>query len=115
MASLKRLSGAKNATQDDFSKGVGTYIVEYDAMPKVKIADIKKEVGKYELVKVALKVTAAVEGNKLGDITLVNPKDEDLLKEIAANKGAKLVISGTLEEDAKGAQTLTLSRVVVAK
>lgn len=115
MASLKRLSGAKNATQDDFAKGVGTYVVEYDAMPKVKIADIKKEVGKYEIVKVALKVTATVEGNKLGDITLVNPKDEDLLKEIAANKGKKLVISGGLEEDAKGVQTLTLSRVVVAQ
>jgi hypothetical protein len=115
MASLKRLSGAKEVQQDDISQGVGTFVVVYPELPKVKIADIKKEVGKYQIVKVGLKVTATVADNKIGAIALANPKDEDLLKEVAANGGKKLVVSGTLTEDDKGAQTLTLSKVAVAQ
>ena len=116
MNGLKRLSGAKDVSQDDFQAGVATFIVTFDAQPKVKMADIKKEVGKYKLDVVKMKfTTAAPEGAKVGDLTLANPKDEDLLKEVAGLKGKKVVLSGVLTEDDKGAQTLTLSKVAEAK
>ena len=114
MSGLKRLSGAKEASQDDYVKGVGTYIVTFAAPPKVKLADVKKELPKYKIEGLSLKITAVVEGNKVGDLTLANPKDEDLLKEVAALQGKKVVLSGALTEDDKGAQTLTLSKVVAA-
>src|SRR5215831_16155808 len=102
MNGLKRLSGAKEVAQDDFSAGVGTYVVSFEAPPKVKLADIKKEIGKYKVEQVKLKfTTAAPEGNKVGDLTLANPKDEDLLKELAGLKGKKVVLSGVLTEDDK--------------
>ena len=85
MNGLKRLSGAKDVSQDDFQAGVATFIVTFDAQPKVKMADIKKEVGKY------------------------------VLKEVAGLKGKKVVLSGVLTEDDAGAQTLTLSKVAEAK
>jgi hypothetical protein len=116
MDGLKRLSGAKDVSQDDFSAGVATFIVTFDAPPKVKMADIKKQVGKYKLDQVKQKLTTpAPEGAKVGDLTLANPKSEDLLKEVAALKGKKVVLSGVLSEDDKGAQTLTLSKVAEAK
>ena len=116
MNGLKRLSGAKDVSQDDFSAGVATFIVTFDAPPKVKMADVKKQVGKYKLEQVKMKFTTdAPEGAKVGDLTLANPKDEDLLKEAAALKGKKVVLSGVLTEDDKGAQTLTLSKVAEAK
>jgi hypothetical protein len=115
MDGLKRLSGAKEVSQDDFSAGVGTYIVTFDAPPKVKIADIKKEIGKYKIEEIRLKITTKAEGNKAGDLTLANPKDEDLLKEVAAHKGKMILLSGVLSEDDKGNRTLTLSKVTEAK
>ena len=116
MNGLKRLSGAKDVSQDDFSAGTATFIVTFDAQPKVKMADIRKEVGKYKLDQVKMKFTTmAPEGAKAGDLTLANPKDEDLLKEVATLKGKKVVLSGVLAEDDKGAQTLTLSKVAEAK
>lgn len=115
LAALKRLEGAKNVVQDDFNQGTGVFIVEFAAQPKVKISEIKKLTDGYKMGKVGLKVTAKIEGDKLGDVKLVNPKDEDLLKEIKANAGKKLTVSGSLEEDASGAQTLTLSKVKVAE
>jgi hypothetical protein len=115
MDGLKRLSGAKEVSQDDFSAGVGTYIVTFDAPPKVKIADIKKEIGKYKIEEIRMKITSKAEGNKAGDLTLANPKDDDLLKEVAAQKGKMLVLSGVLSEDDKGNRTLTLSKVAEAK
>jgi hypothetical protein len=115
MDGLKRLSGAKEVSQDDFSAGVGTYIVTFEAPPKVKIADIKKEIGKYKIEEIRLKITTKAEGNKAGDLTLANPKDGDLLKEVEALKGKMLVLSGVLSEDDKGNRTLTLSKVAEAK
>jgi hypothetical protein len=115
MDGLKRLSGAKEVSQDDFSAGVGTYIVTFEAPPKVKIADIKKEIGKYKIEEIRLKITAKAEGNKAGDLTLANPKEGDLLKEVESHKGQKLVLSGVLSEDDKGNRTLTLSKVAEAK
>ena len=113
MNGLKRLSGAKDVSQDDFQAGVATFIVTFDAQPKVKMADIKKEVGKYKLDQVKLKFTTmAPEGDKVGDLTL---KGEDVLKEVAGLKGKKVVLSGVLTEDDKGAQTLALSKVAEAK
>jgi hypothetical protein len=114
MSGLKRLSGAKEAAQDDFNKGVGTYIVTFDAMPKVKLADIKKEVGKYKLETTSLKITVVAGGHTVGDMVLANPKDEDLLKTLDELKGKKVVLSGLLSEDEKGKQTLTLAKVTEA-
>ena len=115
MDGLKRLSGAKEVSQDDFADGVGTYIVTFDSLPKTKIAEIKKNLGKYKVEEVRLKFTSKVEGNKVGDLSLANPKDEDLLKEVSSMHGKKLVLSGTLSEDDKGNRILTLSRVAEAK
>ena len=116
MDGLKRLSGAKEVSQDDFSAGVGTYVVTFDAPPKVKIADVKKEIGKYKIEEVRMKITTKAEGNKAGDVTLANPKGgDDLLKEVAALKGKKVTLSGVLSEDDKGGRTLTLSKVTEAK
>ena len=113
MNGLKRLSGAKEVSQDDFSAGVATFIITFDAQPKVKMADIKKEVGKYKLDQVKMKfTTTAPEGAKVGDLAL---KGDEELKELAALKGKKVVLSGVLSEDDKGAQTLTLTRVAEAK
>ena len=38
MDGLKRLSGAKEVSQDDFSAGVGTYIVTFDSLPAATVA-----------------------------------------------------------------------------
>ena len=40
MSGLKHLSGAKEVSQDDFSAGVGTYIVTFDAPPAATVADV---------------------------------------------------------------------------
>lgn len=116
MNGLKRLSGAKEVSQDDFSGGVATFLVSFEAPPAVKMADIQKGVGKYKLDQVKMKLTTmAPEGNKVGALTLANPKDEDLLKEAQGLKGKKVVLSGVLSEDNAGAQTLTLSKVAEVK
>ena len=111
MDGLKRLSGANGAAQDDFNKGTGTYIVSFAAAPKVKLADVKKEVGKYKLESTSMKITVVAGGHTVGDIALANPKDEDLLKALDGLKGKKVVLSGLLSEDEKGKQTLTLAKV----
>ncbi len=104
--------------EDSFQKGVGTYVVSFGDLPRVKMADIRKQVGRYKLEKVALKVTTRVTEKAgkyyAGDAALANPKEEDLLKEVAAKKSGALVLSGTLTEDDKGMQTLTLSKVAPA-
>ena len=112
MSGLKRLSGAKEVSQDDFSAGVGTYIVTFDAVPKATVADVKKEMGKYKLEEVRLKITTkAPEGDKVGDITL---KGEDCLKELKGLQGKKVVLSGVLTDEGSG-RLLTLSKVAEAK
>jgi len=113
MSGLKRLSGAKEVSQDDFSAGVGTYIVTFDAPPAAKVADVKKEAGKYKVDEVRLKITVkAPEGTKLGDITLAG---DDCLKELKELKGKKVVLSGVLTDQEKAGRLLTLSKVAEAK
>jgi len=112
MSGLKRLSGAKEVSQDDFSAGVGTYIVTFDATPKATIADVKKEIGKYKLEEVKLKITVtAPEGTKIGDITLAG---DDCLKELKELKGKKVILSGVLTDQEKEGRLLTLSKVTDA-
>jgi hypothetical protein len=110
---LKRLSGAKEVTQGGFVGGVMTFTVKYGEFPKVKLADVKKQVS-YKVESMDLKGTTLGGSNKVGDLTLANPKDKDLVKEVVANKEKQLVLAGTLTEDDKGNQTLTLSSVTVA-
>ena len=115
MDGLKRQLGAKEVAQDDFAAGCGTYIASFDVLPKAKVAEVKAAVGKYKLEEVRLKFTTkAPEGNSVADLTLVNPKDEDLLKEVAALKGKKVLLSGVLTDGEKG-RILTLSKVSEAK
>ncbi len=112
MSGLKRLSGAKEVSQDDFSAGVGTYIVTFDAPPTATVADVKKEIGKYKIEEVRLKITTkAPEGTKVGDITLAG---DECLKELKELKGKKVVLSGVLSDEGKG-RLLTLSKVSEAK
>ena len=113
MDGLKRLSGAKAVSQDDFSAGVGTYIVTFDTIPTVTLADVKKEAaGKYTLEEVKLKITTkAPEGTKVGDITL---SGDDCLKELQELKGKKVVLSGVLSDEGKG-RKLALTKVSEAK
>ena len=113
---LKRLSGAKEAVQDDFQRGVGTYIVKFDAVPAVKPEDVKKALPKYKIESTGLKLTVPIDDpTQVSGIRLANPPDEDLLKEVAALKGKKAVLSGTLTADDKGQRTLTLSKVAAAE
>ena len=112
MDGLKRLSGAKEVSQDDFAAGVGTYIVTFDAPPAAKIADVKAVLGKYKIEEVRMKfTTAAPEGDKVGDLTLAG---DDGLKQIKELQGKKVVLSGVLTDEGSG-RKLTLSKVAEAK
>src|SRR6185295_17743528 len=112
MDGLKRLSGAKEVAQDDFSAGVGTYIVSFDALPAAKVADVKAAIGKYKVEEVRLKFTTkAPEGDKVGDLTLAGA---DQLKELKELQGKKVLLSGVLTDGDKG-RTLTLTKVSEAK
>lgn len=112
MNGLKRLSGAKEVSQDDFSGGVGTYIVTFDAPPAATVADVKNAIGKYKVEEVRLKITTtAPEGNKVGDLTLAG---DECLKELKALQGKKVVLSGVLSGEGKD-RLLTLSKVSEAK
>ena len=99
-------------TQEDFTAGVATFQVKFDAPPAVTMAGIKKEVGKYKLEEVRLKITVkAPEGTKLGDLTLAG---DECLKELQGLQGKKVVLSGVLTDEGKG-RLLTLSKVSEAK
>ncbi len=112
MDGLKRLSGAKEVSQDDFSGGVGTYIVTFDAPPAAKVADVKAVLGKYKIEEVRLRITTtAPEDGKVGDLTLAG---EEGLKQLAELKGRKVLLSGVLTDVDKG-RTLTLSKVTEVK
>src|SRR6185295_18217267 len=112
MDGLKRLSGAKEVSQDDFAAGTGTYIVTFDAPPAAKVADVKAAIGKYKVEEVRMKMTTtAPEGDKVGDLSLAG---EDGLKQLKELKGKKVVLSGVLTDTEKG-RTLTLSKVTEAK
>lgn len=87
--------------------------MKFDAPPPptVTMAAIKKEVGKYKVDKVGMKLTGkAVEKSKvwtMGAIALGG----DLISKVAELKGKVLIVVGTLAEDEKGKQTLTLTSV----
>ena len=112
MDGLKRLSGATKVAQDDFSAGVGTYIVSFDTVPTATVAEVKEKIGKYKIEEVRLKLTTkAPEGGKVGDIVLAG---DDCLAELKELKGKKVVLSGVLTDEGKG-RKLTLSKVSEAK
>ena len=89
-------------------------------MPVVKIADVKKELGKFKLEKVAFKITSKVtEKDKqysAGTFLLKDAPDDadDCIAKVADFLKAKksmLVLTGLLAEDDKGKQTLELTKV----
>lgn len=98
-------------TQEDFNAGVATFLVKFDAPPAVTTAAIKKEVGKYKLDKVAMKLTGkATEKAKvwhLGNVALTG----DMTAQVAELKGKTIIVVGTLTEDDKGKQSLALTSV----
>ena len=85
--------------------------MKFDAAPTVTTAAIKKEVGKYTVDKIAMKLTGkAVEKNKvwtLGAVTLTG----DLTSKVAELKAKSLIVVGILSEDDKGKQSLALTSV----
>lgn len=120
MKALARLSGADGkAEQDDFQKGTGVYIQKFKGNPKLKLADIQKEVGTYKVTKVQATITSKVAEKDgkwtAGTFALANPKDDDCLKVVKEKKEHMLVLTGIISEDDKGNQTLTLSKVADAK
>ena len=98
-------------SQEDFSGGVATFLVKFNAPPAVTTAAIKKEVGKYKVDKVGLKLTGkAVEKDKtwsIGNVALTG----DMTSKLAELKGKVIIVSGALSEDDKGKQSLELSKV----
>jgi len=90
---------------------VATFLVKYDASPVVTVAAVKKEVGKYKVDKIALKLTGkATEKDKvwsLGTITLTG----DMTSKVAELKGKTIVVVGVLSDDDKGKQSLALTSV----
>ena len=98
-------------TQEDFTAGVATFQVKFDAPPAVKMADIKKEVGKYKLDKVGMKLTGkAVEKSKvwmIGNVALTG----DMTAQVAELKGKVIIVTGAMSEDDKGKQSLALASV----
>ena len=112
--SLKRLSGAERVVQDDFNKGIGVFRVIFKAPPTVKIADVKKELGKYKLDKVEFKITGRIKKvrNKfaIGNWLLEGPpgesKDNPMAKIAELQKSRKIcIIWGLVKEDEKGKQS----------
>lgn len=102
-------------TQEDFNAGVAIFLVKFDASPAVTTASIKKEVGKYKVDKIAMKLTGkATEKDKvwtLGKIALTG----EMTSKLVELKGKTVVVAGALTEDDKGNQTLALTLVEEAK
>jgi hypothetical protein len=100
-------------SQDDFAAGVATFIVKFDAAPPptVTMATIRKEVGKFKVDKVGMKLTGkAVEKNKvwtMGTTALTG----DMTSKVAELKGKTIIVVGALTEDDKGKQSLALTNV----
>ncbi|HYE97794.1 MAG TPA: hypothetical protein VEJ18_02735 [Planctomycetota bacterium] len=97
-------------SQEDFSGGVATFLVKFDAPPAVPMAAIKKEVGKYTIDKVGMKLTGKATEKKdvwhLGNVALTG----DMTSKVAELKGKVIIVTGTLTED-KGRQSLDLASV----
>ena len=85
--------------------------MKFDAPPAVTKAAITKEVGKYKLDKIGMKLTGkAVEKNKvwtIGNVGLTG----DMSSKVAELKGTVLIVLGALSEDDKGKQSLELTSV----
>ncbi len=85
--------------------------MKFDAPPVVTKAAITKEVGKYKIDKIAMKLTGkAVEKNKvwtLGNVALTG----DMTSKVAELKGKTIIVVGALSEDEKGKQSLELTSV----
>ena len=85
--------------------------MKFDAAPAVTKAAITKEVGKYKVDKIAMKLTGkAVEKNKvwtMGNVGLTG----DMTSKVAELKGKVLIVVGALSEDEKGRQMLELTSV----
>ena len=85
--------------------------MKFDAPPAVTMAAITKEVGKYKVDKIGMKLTGkAVEKNKawsIGNVGLTG----DMTSKVAELKGKVLIVVGTLSEDDKGKQSLELTSV----
>lgn len=118
--SLKRLSGAERVVQDDFNKGIGIFRVICKAPPAVKTGDVKKVLGRYKLDKVEFKVTGRISKKRdkyyISRWLLENPTGENapdnLAKVAELQKARKIVILwGLVKEDARGKQTLAVSKV----
>lgn len=114
--SLKRLDGAKRVQQDDFNKGVATFIVTFDQPFAGTTADVKKVVGKYKVDKVEVKITARVSLKKdnwyAGKYQLVG--SDDMLAKLAEYKKARktlLVLYGLLKDEDPKAQKLELTKI----
>jgi len=86
--------------------------VKFDAQPAIPIATVKKEVGKYKVDKIALKLTGkATEKDKawyMGAITLTG----DMTSKVAELKGKVIVVTGILSDDEKtNKQSLAVASV----
>lgn len=90
---------------------MATFLVKFDAPPAVTVAAIKKEVGKYKVDKISMKLTGkpALKGAdwSLGAVALTG----DMTAKLAELKGKLVVVSGALTEDDKGKQSIALSSV----
>ena len=96
MDGLKRLSGAKEVSQDDFQAGVATYIVTFDATPKATVADVKKEVpAKYKIEEVRLKITT--KAGFINDVTdfVANPPALVALTGVQPGQSVEFDLSGS--------------------
>ena len=119
--SLKRLSGAERVVQDDFNKGVGVFRVICKAPPTVKIDDVKKTIGRYKVDKVEFKVTGRISKKRdkyyISRWLLENPEGKDILAQVAELQKAKkiVILWGLVKEDAKGKQSLAVSKVTQYK
>lgn len=102
-------------SQEDFNAGVAVFLVKFNAPPAVPMAAIKKEVGKYTLDKVGMKLTGkAAEKNKvwhLGNVALTG----DMTAQVAELKGKVIIVTGVLSEDDKGKQSIALASVEESK
>ena len=85
--------------------------MKFDAPPAVTMATIKKEVGKYKVDKVGMKLTGKATQKKedwyLGTMQLTG----DMTSKVAELKGKTIIVSGALSEDDKGKQSLELTSV----
>jgi hypothetical protein len=106
---------------DEFASGRGVFLVKYEGMPALKMADVKAQAGNFAIESVSLKLTGKVTQKKeqyyLGATELVKGADaagEEAFKklgEFVTAKKTMLVVSGVLKEDDKGKQSLALLTV----